>query len=240
MAETAAILNPDAKVLLPAIDAGCPMADMISVEQLREFKAEHPGCPVVCYVNSTAAVKAESDVCCTSSNAVKILQSFPVEQTILFVPDQHLGTWAAKQSGRKVIVWEGFCPVHHWGMERRQADNLKKKYPDYTLIAHPECDDDIIEAADLVMSTGGMLEYVKEHDKLIVATDAAFSDYLKHLFPDKKILPLNSQARCKNMRKTTMENLQESLENEQYQVTVPADIAEKALVSLKRMLELST
>jgi quinolinate synthase len=239
MAETAAILNPGAKVLLPAEDAGCPMADMITAEQLRIFKAEYPDAKVVCYVNSSAEVKAESDVCCTSSNAVKILQSFPKDQTILFVPDQNLGSWAAKQAGRKVIVWEGYCPIHQWGFVRRNYDRIIKLHPDYQLIAHPECDEDIIEIADKVMSTGGMHNYVKDHDNLIIATDASFAEYLQHLYPEKQLISLNSRAKCRNMRKITLQKLLESLENEQYVVTVPPETAARALKALERMLELS-
>lgn len=240
MAETAAILNPEAKVLLPAAGAGCPMADMITVEQLRAFKAEHPGAPVVCYVNSSVAVKAESDVCCTSSNAVKILQSFPPGQTILFVPDQHLGTWAAQQSGRQVIVWQGFCPIHQWGFTTAQLKLLRKKHPGFILLAHPECDEDIIEAADQVLSTGGMLKYVKQHDKLIIATEATFIDYLRYLYPEKQIVALNYRARCQNMRKTTVQHVLKALEEEQFHIQVPPDIAALALKALHRMLELST
>lgn len=239
MAETAAMLNPEAKVLLPAQDAGCPMADMITVEQLRQFKTQHPGAPVICYVNSSAAVKAESDVCCTSSNAVKVMQSFPASQTLLFVPDVHLATWAAKRSGRKVIAWEGYCPIHEWGFETSQLKRLRQKYPDYTLLAHPECDDDIVEAAGHVLSTGGMLEYAKKHDKLIIATEATFTDYLKHIYPEKQIVALNTRARCKNMAKIDLHNLLESLEKEQFEVQVPPEIAAKALKSLQRMLEIS-
>ena len=239
MAETAAILNPNAKVLLPAADAGCPMADMISVEQLRKFKAQHPGAVVVCYVNSSVAVKAESDICCTSSNAVRVIQSLPQEQTILFVPDQHLGNWAAQQSGRNVIVWEGFCPVHHWGFTSRQLKQLRAKHPGYKLLAHPECDEDIIDEADLVMSTSGMMDYAAKYDNLIIATDAAFTDNLKHLYPDKHLVPLNSQARCKNMRKTTMQHVLDALELEQHNITVEPQIAAKALKALQRMLEAS-
>jgi quinolinate synthase len=238
MAETASILNPDTKVLLPVADAGCPMADMITVEQLRQFKQEHPGAPVVCYVNSSVAVKAESDVCCTSSNAVKVLKSFPEDQTILFVPDQHLGTWAARQSSRNVIVWDGFCPVHHWGFEKRQIKNLKKKYPEYSLIAHPECDDDIISEADEVLSTGGMMNYVPEHDNIIIATDAAFTDYLKHIYPEKKLVALNTKARCRNMRKITLQSIVAALEQEQVYISIPKEMADKAIKSLNRMLEL--
>lgn len=239
MAETAAILKPGAKVLLPVKDAGCPMADMITAGQLKEFKAQHPGAPVVCYVNSSVEVKAESDVCCTSSNVVKVLRSFPKDQEILFVPDTHLGTWAARQSGRKVIVWQGFCPVHEWGFTSRQMDRLRRKHPDFELLAHPECDDDIVNNADHVLSTGGMMKYAQNHDKLLIATDASFTDYLNHLYPDKQFIALNTRARCQNMRKTELPDVLNALEKEQHHVKVPKDIADRAVHSLQRMLELS-
>jgi len=212
---------------------------MITAEQLRAFKAEHPGAAVVCYVNSSVEVKAESDVCCTSSNAVKILRSFPKDQTILFVPDKNLGSWAGRQSGRKVIVWEGYCPVHEWGFQHRQLLKIRRLHPGFTFLAHPECDEDIVEAADHVLSTGGMMKYASDHDKLIIATEAAFTDYLKHLHPHKQLVALNTRARCMNMRKTTLRHVLESLEKEQHEVKVAPEIAAKALRSLTRMLELS-
>jgi len=240
MAETAAMLNPDAKVLIPAPDAGCPMADMISAEQLKAFKADNPDVLVVCYVNSTAEVKAESDICCTSSNAVKVLQSLPQDKRVLFVPDQNLGSWAARQSGREVILWDGYCPVHQWGFEATHVRNMRRKYPDHVLLAHPECDEDIVEAADHVMSTSGMINFVREHDRVILATERTLTAYLKRLYPDKSLIPLNAIAVCKNMRKTTLELLLAALENEQHHVTVPEDIASRALNSLNRMLEIRT
>ena len=169
MAETAAILNPKARVLLPNNDAGCPMADMISAEQLISFKSEHPGAIVVCYVNSTVEVKAESDICCTSSNAVKVMQSIPQDKEILFVPDQNLGTWAASQTNRKVTVWHGYCPTHHWGFTVEDIERMRKEHPGYVILAHPECQWDVVQKADLVMSTSGMMKYTEEHDRLIIA-----------------------------------------------------------------------
>ena len=239
MAETAAILNPEAKVLLPVADAGCPMADMITAEQLIAFKAQYPGAKVVCYVNSSAAVKAESDVCCTSSNAVKILSSFPQDETILFVPDQNLGTWAAKQAKRKVIVWPGYCPVHQWGFTMRNLDHLRAAHPGYRLIAHPECDEDIVQQADEVLSTGQMMRFVAENDKLIIATDATFTAYLNHIYPAKELVALNHRARCRNMLKITLHDLLLALEEEQFEVRVPEEVARRAKHCLDRMLKLS-
>jgi quinolinate synthase len=239
MAETAAILNPGARVLLPVADAGCPMADMITAEQLREFKAQHPGAVVICYVNSSVEVKAESDICCTSSNAVKIVSSIPKHTPILFVPDQNLGTWAAKQTGRNVIVWDGYCPVHHWGLTLRHLNEVKAKYPGYKLLAHPECRYEVLEHADLVMSTSGMMNYVAEHDEVILATENAMVDYLKYKYPDKKIEALSTAAICQNMKKTGIEDLLLALQKEQHLIEVEPQIAARAVACLDRMLELS-
>lgn len=239
MAETAAMLSPHAKVLLPVEDAGCPMADMITPEQLIELKKHHPGAAVVCYVNSSAAVKAESDICCTSSNAVEVLKSLPEEQEIIFVPDVNLGTWAARQSGRKVIVWNGFCPIHQWGFERRRLDKLMAKHPGYTVLAHPECDEDIVEVADHVLCTSAMLRFIEDNDEVIVATDHGFTEYARHLWPEKQIISLNSRARCKNMQKTTLHSVLDALVQQQYLVTVPPEIASRAVGSINRMLEVS-
>ncbi len=239
MAETAAILNPSAKVLLPVADAGCPMADMITAEQLRAFKAKHPGAAVVCYVNSSVEVKAESDICCTSSNAVKVVSSFPRDREILFVPDQNLGTWAAKQSGRKVITWNGYCPVHHWGLSLRYLHEARANFPGYKILAHPECQLDLLQEADLVMSTGGMMDYVSKHDEVILATEKGMIDYLKHLYPQKKIEALSETSICQNMKKTRVEDLLRSLEEESLPIQVEHEVAERAVACLNRMLELS-
>lgn len=239
MAETAAILNPGAKILLPAIDAGCPMADMISLEQLLQFKAQHPSSPVVCYVNSSAAIKAESDICCTSANAVKVLSSLPEDKPILFVPDMNLGTWAAQQAGREVIVWHGYCPVHQWGFNEAELLKLKAKYPRHTLLVHPECDASVIKHADYVMSTGGMIKWMENGDNAILATELGLVNYLQHLYPEKNIIPMASRAVCRNMKKITLEHVYNSLLHQQYEIKVPEETASKALRSISRMLDLS-
>lgn len=236
MAETAAILNPGSKVILPVMDAGCPMADMISGEQLRQFKAAHPGSVVVCYVNSTVEVKAESDICCTSSNALKVVSSLPPDQTILFVPDRNLGSWVAKVSGRKIITWNGYCPTHQWGFSLQDVQKMREEYPDYELLVHPESDPVIVEQADHVMSTGGMVKYLEEHDRVIIATENGLTDYLKHLHPDKKILSLSPKAICQNMKKTRVEDVLNALQNEEHQIQVDPGIAQKAKLSIDRML----
>jgi len=239
MAETAAILNPESTILLPVIDAGCPMADMITLKQLKALKQNYPGSPVVCYVNSSVEVKAESDVCCTSSNAVKILQSFSTEKPILFVPDRNLGSWAAKQSGKNVITWDGYCVVHQYGFSAEDVLAVKSKYPDYKLLVHPECDPQIIKAADMVVSTGGMVDWVKNNDKAIIATEIGLTEYLQHIYPEKSLIPLSPKAICKNMKKTTLVNVYNALKNNQYVISVEPNTAQKAKKAIDRMLELS-
>ncbi len=239
MAETAAILNPESTVLLPVIDAGCPMADMITLKQLKAFKQNYPGSPVVCYVNSSVEVKAESDVCCTSSNAVKILKSFSAEKPILFVPDRNLGSWAAHQSGKKVITWDGYCVVHQYGFSAEDVLTVKSKYPDYKFLVHPECDPQIIKYADLVVSTGGMVDWVKNNDKAIIATEIGLTEYLQHIYPEKSLIPLSPKAICKNMKKTTLENVYNALKYNQYVISVEPNTAQKARKAINRMLELS-
>ena len=239
MAETAAILNPESTILLPAIGAGCPMADMISLSQLKAFKQNYPGSPVVCYVNSSVEVKAESDVCCTSSNAVKILKSFSDEKPILFVPDRNLGSWAGKQSGKKVITWDGYCLVHQYGFSEEDVLTLKNEYPDYKLLVHPECSPQIIKYADLVISTGGMVDWVKNNDKAIIATEIGLTEYLQHIYPEKSLIPLSPKAICKNMKKTTLENVYNALKYNQYVISVEPNTAQKARKAIDRMLELS-
>ena len=239
MAETAAILNPESTILLPVIDAGCPLADMITLNQLKAFKQNYPGSPVVCYVNSSVEVKAASDVCCTSSNAVKILKSFGAEKPILFVPDRNLGSWAAQQSGKKVITWDGYCVVHQYGFSEEDVLTVKSKYPDYKLLVHPECDPQIIKYADLVVSTGGMVDWVKNNDKAIIATEIGLTEYLQHIYPEKSLIPLSPKAICKNMKKTTLENVYNALKYNQYVISVEPNTAQKARKAINRMLELS-
>lgn len=239
MAETAAILNPDTKVLLPAPDAGCPMADMITAADLIRYKQEHPDTVIVCYVNSSVEVKAESDICCTSANAVQVLASIPQEREILFVPDRNLGSWAAKQLGRKVHTWQGFCPIHQWSFDTAQIEEMRSSYPDHLLFAHPECDAAVTDLADEVMSTGGMLKRAAELDKMIIATEKGLPDYLKKVYPHKSIVHLSPQAICIDMKKITISHVLDSLRHEQHEVKVDPAIAARAVNSLNRMLELS-
>ncbi len=236
MAETAKLLNPNSKVFLAHKDAGCPMANMITGEQLIEFKKDFPNSAVVCYVNSTVEVKAESYICCTSSNAVKIVKSLPADQKILFVPDQNLGTYTAEQSGREVIVWKGFCNVHHQKITVEDVKIAREKYPDYTLIVHPECKPEVFHQADLVTSTKGMADFVANNDKIILGTEIGLYQQLKRKYPEKKIVPLSEKAVCVNMKKTTLSDVYNVLKNEVNEIIIDKDISERAMLSLTRML----
>lgn len=239
MAETASILNPDKIVLLPEAHAGCPMANMINAPRLREKKKEYPDAKVVCYVNTPAAVKAESDICCTSANAVKIMQKFPLDQQIMFVPDQYLGSWAARQTGHKnVILWPGYCPTHA-RVTAQDIIRLRAEYPNARVIAHPECRTEVTDIADYVMSTGGMIRFARETDlkEIIVGTEIGLLYRLRKENPGKHFIPVTEQAVCPRMKLTTLESVLWSLENMTHQVKVPERIRVKALAPIQKMLE---
>ena len=240
MAETAAIICPDKTVLVPDENAGCPMANMITARQLRELKKKHPGAKVVCYVNTTAAIKAESDICCTSANAVKIVSAIPKDTPIIFVPDQSLGDYVAKQCGREIILWRGFCPTHHRIMAQ-DIINARKEHQEAEVIAHPECTADVIEQADHVLSTSGMLRYARETNarELIVGTEIGLLHSLRKNNPDKKFYPASTLADCPNMKLNSLEKILWSLEDMVYEVRVPEDIRIKAWETMRKMLELS-
>jgi len=238
MAETAAILCPEKTVLLPDIESGCPMADMITAEKLREKKRELPEATVVCYVNSSADVKAESDVCCTSANAVKVIESLDSGE-ILFVPDQYLGHYASTQTDRKIHLWPGYCPTH----VKITADDilkLKREHPQAKAVVHPECRPEVIEVADGVFSTSGILQYVKESEarEIIIGTEIGIIHRLKKENPGKTFIPASRKAICPNMKLITMEKVLWALEDMKHQVTVPEDIRLRAKSAVDRMLEI--
>jgi quinolinate synthase len=239
MAETAKILNPGKKVLLPDKDSGCPMADMITAEDLKKLKAEHPGAVVICYVNSTAEVKALSDICCTSSNAVKVVESVPPDDDIIFIPDKYLGSYVQSKTGRKMILWNGYCPTHV-RINARNIIDLKKKHLDAEVVVHPENTPDVIEVADRVESTGGMLRYVKESPKktFIIGTEIGIIHRLKKENPEKVFIPAMDKAICPNMKLINLEKIMWSLEQEETEVIVPEDIARKAKAAIDRMIAL--
>lgn len=240
MAETAAILSPRKTILLPDRFAGCPMADMITAEQLRAKKAEHPGAVVICYVNSSAVVKAECDLCCTSSNAKRIVLSVPLDKEIIFVPDTHLGHYVQKELGREMIIWDGYCPTHS---RIRDIDVLREKqdHPNAVVMAHPECPEGIRAIADQLLSTGQMCIYAKqsEHKEFIVATEMGLLYRLRNENPGKKFYSVSDRALCPNMKKIDLEKVLWSLQDMQYRITVPEEIANRARRSIETMLQLS-
>lgn len=239
MAETAAILSPEKTVLAPEPKAGCPMADMISGAELREFKARYPGLPVVCYVNSTAEVKAESDICCTSANAVKVVESLKSD-TVLFVPDQYLGAFVQAHTAKKIISWPGYCPCHA-RIKPEDILNLKKHYPKAKVVVHPESRPEVTALVDGVLSTGQMVSYAARADvkELIVGTEIGMLYRLRKENPNKLFIPVSEQAVCANMKMTTLPKLFASLENMQTVVSVPEEIRRKAVGAVERMLKVT-
>ncbi len=238
MAETAVILSPQKTVLLPDKDAGCPLADTITAEQLRELKQKHLDASVVCYVNSPAEVKAESDYCCTSANAVKLVDSLPTDRPVIFVPDRHLGRFAAEKTGRELILWPGYCHVHV-AITEDDIKNAKAKYPDAIVMAHPECTEPVKRLCDQILSTGQMLKFVAKENpkKYIIATEVGIIHALKKQNPQAEFFPASNRAVCPNMKKITLDKVANSLENMQHEVAVPDDIRIKAKKSLDRMIE---
>ncbi len=236
MAESAKILNPAKKVLLPSLQAGCFMADMVTPERLKAEKAKYPEAAVVTYVNSTAATKALSDICVTSSNAVKVVASLKQKQ-ILFVPDQHLGSWVGEQlPDKEIIPWQGFCHVHT-KVTPEKVKLARAKHPEAVVVAHPECPKEIRDLAEHVCGTGGMIRYAKESTakEFLIITEAGMVERLKRDVPAKKFWAICGE--CVNMKQISLANTLEALEKEQFEITVPAEIAAKAQQALDKMLE---
>jgi quinolinate synthase len=236
MAETASILCPDMTVLLPDKNAGCPMADMITAEQLRQKKKELPKATVVTYINSTAEVKAESDYCCTSANGVRVVENLDAEE-ILFVPDQYLGDFINRRTGRKMTLWPGYCPTHirilPEDIIRRKSENPRAR-----VVVHPECRPDVIDLADEVASTSGIIRYAGREDvsELIVGTEVDIIHRLKKENPGKKFIPASEKAICPDMKLITLEKILKSLETLTPLVKVPEDIRIRAKAAVDRML----
>jgi quinolinate synthase len=239
MAETAAILCPGKTVLLPDKFAGCPLADMITAQELRRLKQKNPGAVVVCYVNSSAEVKAESDYCCTSANAVELVNSLPADRTIIFVPDQHLGRFVAERTGRDMVLWPGYCPTHVLITED-DIKTAKGRHPDAVVMAHPECTEPVKSLADQLLSTGQMLKFAAKSPakKFIVATEIGIIHTLKKQNPQAEFIAASDRAVCPNMKKITLAKIIGSLEDMQYRVTVSEEIAKRAKKSLDRMVEI--
>jgi quinolinate synthase len=239
MAETASIISPDKTVLLPRHDAGCPMADMIDPESLEAKMAKLPPMPVVTYVNSTAAVKALSTICCTSANVVKVVNSL-VEDEILMAPDKNLAMYAASLTDKKIQIWEGYCPTHDRLMPE-DVEMAKNKYPGAVFIAHPECRPEVLALADVVASTSGMLRYAREsnHDSYIVGTETGLIYPMQKGSPGKKFFPASEKMVCPNMKRISPEDVVKSLEGMTGEVKVPEDIRIPALQAVQKMLDLS-
>lgn len=240
MAETAKILSPDKKVLLPRMESGCQMADMINLAQLREFKYKNPNIPAVCYVNSTAEVKSECDICCTSSNAVKIVESLDAKE-VLFVPDTYLGKWVESQlKGVKVITFPGYCPTH-LRITVKDILQQKSKYPGALVLAHPECHQSVVEISDYVGSTTGIMKFAAQSDKkeFIIATELGVVERLERDCPDKKFILASPKAICHNMKWHHLEDIYNALKYEQYEINVDEKISKKAVNCINRMLEVS-
>ena len=263
MAESASILSPDKTVLLPELGAGCPMADMVTVTGPRKTKRElytdvlgitfafadeftlldmkkkYPGVPVVAYVNTSAAVKAESDICCTSSNVVKVVNSLR-EDTVICIPDRNLSAYAAKRTTKKIISWDGFCNVHHAHLDVEDVKQAKAEHPDAVLVVHPECPPEVQDMADEITSTSGMLRFCKEsnHKEFIIGTEEGILHRLRKDSPGKQFYILNREMVCPNMKRTKLTSVLTAMEKMQYVIKVPENIRVPAKRALDRMLEI--
>lgn len=251
MAETASIISPEKKVLIPDLKAGCSLADTINADQLRKWKEEYPGAVVVSYVNTTAEVKAESDYCCTSANAINVVKSIPEDKEILFLPDMFLAAYVARKTGRKIQIWPGECHVHA-GIRPKDIVEIRDKHPDAEMIIHPECGcttslmcyaDDTTNGDNgiKILSTGGMVKRALESDsdKFIIGTETGLLYRLRKENPGKEFIPVREDAVCEFMKMITLEKVLESLRNEVYEVKVPEDTAIKAKKAIDRMLEIT-
>lgn len=255
MAETAKILSPGKMVLMPDPDAGCPMADFATAQALRRIKALHPEMLVVTYVNSSAEVKAESDICCTSSNVVQVVESLPRNRSILFVPDRHLAAYAADRTGRplrgsgalqsgsppregEILAWDGHCYVHD-DLSLQQLELTRSRHPDARVVVHPEVPTELRRQADFVASTSGMVKLAEEHDELIFGTERGLVDRLRQLYPEKTLVAMSPAAICGNMKLNTLANLAWCLDHLQHEVVLEETVRSAAEGSLRRMLELA-
>jgi len=253
MAETAKILSPAKTVLMPDLRAGCPMADFVTGDSLRRLKARYPGAAVVAYVNSTAEVKAESDICCTSANAVQVVDSIARDRTILFVPDRNLARYAAEKSGRpyvvagqetgepepgSIVAWDGYCYVHD-DLVLDELAAAKAKHPRALVVIHPEARADLLAQADVVASTAKMVDIAEQNDEVIFGTERGIVDRMKARFPEKTLVPLSGAAICGNMKMNTLAKLAWSLDHMAHEVVLDEDVRSRAEASLARMLELS-
>ncbi len=240
MAQTAKIISPDKKVLLPNINAGCLMADMIDLHQMEDFKKQYPNLPTICYINSTAEVKSRCDICCTSSNALKIVESLNAPK-VLFVPDANLGKWVeTKLKGVEVITYKGNCPIHN-NITVDNIFNARKEHPGTKILIHPECKPEVSALGDYVGSTSGIINYVKNSadNKFIIVTEKGVVDRLKRDYPNKEFILINDNMLCESMKLTTLEEILYCLENETNEITLDEDIRKQSAKCIERMLEVS-
>ncbi|RMH17994.1 MAG: quinolinate synthase NadA [Gemmatimonadetes bacterium] len=239
MAETAKVLSPEKTVLMPDLRAGCPMADFVTGEALRRLKEQHPDAAVVAYVNSTAEVKALSDICCTSSNAVEVVESIPRDRPIIFVPDRNLARYVEERTGRdNIIAWDGYCYVHD-DLVLDELARARAAHPEARVVVHPEARKDLLDEADFVTSTSGMVRLAEEHDALIIGTERGLVDRLKQRFPHKTLIPLSGAAICGNMKMNTLAKLAWCLDHEEHRVELDEEVRAGAERALRAMLELS-
>jgi len=238
MAETASILSPEKTVLLPNTDAGCPMADMVNPVALKAKKQKLGNIPVVTYVNSSAAVKAASDICCTSANVIKVINSIEADE-ILMTPDKNLAQYAAANTSKKIHLWDGYCPFHNT-LTARDVNQAKKEHPEACFIAHPECPPEVLTIADSIQSTSGMIKFAGEsdHDSFILGTETGLLYPISKAYPDKPFYPASEKMYCKDMKKINLENLAYSLEHLSGKIKVPEDIRKDALGAVQKMIGL--
>jgi len=239
MAETAKILSPEKTVLLPDEEAGCPMADMITADQLEQEKTKYPGVQVVCYVNSSAAVKAGSDICCTSANAVQVVQAIDRDRPILFVPDQYLGHYAMRRADREMQLWPGYCPTH-MKIGIKDVFRKRERYPEAKVLVHPECRPDVIDAADEALSTGGIIRYARSYQgsTLIIGTETGILHRLNKENPAVEYVPITKRGLCPNMKRITLEKVLWSMTAMRPKIEIPEEIRRRALKAVQRMLRL--
>jgi quinolinate synthase len=238
MAETAAILSPDKTILMPDIHAGCPMADMITGQEMREWKKQYPGRKAVCYVNTSAEVKAECDICCTSSNALQVVQAVEGDE-ILFAPDKNLAAYVARYTDKKIILWDGYCYVHN-NIRLKHVREKKKQFPDAEVWVHPECRPEVIDAADKVFSTGKMVKEarVTQESDVLIGTEAGIIYRMKKENPGKNFHPVKDFAHCSNMKKIDLGKVLTSLEEMKYKVEIPDAISDRARDAIEKMVRL--
>lgn len=237
MAETAKILSPDSRVFHPVPSAGCAMADMASAEKVAEYRKSHPDTVIVAYVNTTGAVKAEVDICCTSANAEKIVASIPADKNILFLPDRNLGRNVMNALGRKMELWPGYCPVHN-NIDVKMLEEARRLHPGAAVMVHPECGDEVVKSAEYAMSTGAMLRFLPgaKEKEFIVGTEEGILHRMRKEHPDKVFYPLLPQIVCPDMKKITLEDVLKSLKEEIYEVVLPVEMMDRARKSIENML----